>query len=68
MEGLPADRTVMIGDNPQSDLVGADTAGIDAILVTGTGEDVDAGSVDEVGVAPIATVNDLSGLFEESPR
>lgn len=68
MEGFPAERTVMVGDNPQADLVGAEAAAIDAILVTGTGGDVDVGSVAEVDVAPVATVTDLRGLFEERPR
>lgn len=63
LEGLPADRTVMIGDNPRSDLVGATAAGIDAILVTGTGGDVDA-----VEESPVATMENLAGLFDSDPR
>lgn len=65
LEGLSADRTVMIGDNPHSDLVGAEAAGIDAILVTGTGGDAGAGNADAVDVSPVATVERLADLFEE---
>ena len=67
LEGLSTDRTVMIGDNPHSDLVGADAAGIDAILMTGTGGNAGAGDVDAVEPSPVATVTSLAELFEEEP-
>ncbi|SFR98681.1 HAD-superfamily subfamily IIA hydrolase, TIGR01458 [Halomicrobium zhouii] len=63
MEGLSPERTVMVGDNPQADLVGAEAAGIDAVLVTGTGGDVDAGDLDGVEVSPVTTVESLATLF-----
>jgi len=63
MEGLPPERTVMVGDNPQADLVGAEAAGIDAILVTGTGGDVDAGDLTSIDMTPVAVVEGLDGLF-----
>jgi HAD superfamily hydrolase (TIGR01450 family) len=64
LEGLSAERAVMVGDNPQADLAGANAAGIDAVLVTGAGGDVDAGNVDALDRGPVATVERLADLFE----
>lgn len=61
LDGLPADRTVMVGDNPTSDVVGAERAGIDAVLVTGGRVEREAAGAD-----PVATVEDLAGLFGEA--
>lgn len=63
LAGVPADKAVMVGDNPAADLVGADAAGIDSVLVTGTGEDGDAGNVAAVDASPVATVDRLADLF-----
>jgi len=67
MEGLPSERTVMVGDNPQADLVGANAAGIDAVLVTGTGGDVDAGDLEKVDCEPVMIVPSLSSVLDSEP-
>ncbi|WP_225333103.1 HAD-IIA family hydrolase [Halomicrobium urmianum] len=61
LAGLP-EAAVMIGDNPRSDVVGATRAGVDAVLVG------DERSVEADGIEPVATVDDLTDLFEADPR
>ena len=68
LEGLPLDRTVMIGDNPAADLVGAGAAGIDAILMRGTAGDADAANLKAIDVTPVATVESLAELFRTDRR
>jgi HAD superfamily hydrolase (TIGR01450 family) len=60
LRSLNADATAMIGDNQMVDVLGADRAGIDSILVTAHA----IRSAD--GPAPDVTIPDLRGLFATS--
>lgn len=62
LTGLEKDHAVMIGDNPRSDIEGANRAGIDSVLVTdSSGEESAASSSD---ADPVAVISGLGDLYE----
>lgn len=58
------DRTVMIGDNPSSDILGAHRAGIDGILFS---KDVENQTPSDETVTPDAIITDLTELLASAP-
>jgi len=61
MLGVPPEEAVMIGDRMNTDIEGAKSAGITAILVNRSGRNLDS---QNTRVRPDATIADLTGLIE----
>jgi len=62
LESVGETNAVMIGDSLQSDVAGAERAGIPSVLVTGHG--VDSVPADDASPQPDHVVTDLADLFE----